>query len=173
MIAVCTFIEQKYTEAIKKITLEQNKNVYYDLNLDLLDFMYYFPFEGSKFHENPHEFLKFLKLCITAVQSKLINEETDETLKPYMDLKKKINVRLGNIPPISEIAIGSIRNVRQCHMNKYMVIYGTVVRAQSVKNRETKKDFACKNCGKLYTAKSDIYEFSSFRLPPVCGGKVE
>ena len=91
--------------------------------------MYYFPFEGSKFHENPHEFLKFLKLCITAVQSKLINEETDETLKPYMDLKKKINVRLGNIPPISEIAIGSIRNVRQCHMNKYMVIYGTVVRA--------------------------------------------
>jgi len=84
-----------------------------------------------------------------------------------------LKVRLVNIPPINEIAIGSIRSVRQCHMNKYMVIYGTVVRAQSVKNRETKKDFACKNCGKLYTAKSDIYEFSNFILPPVCGGKIE
>jgi DNA replicative helicase MCM subunit Mcm2 (Cdc46/Mcm family) len=54
-----------------------------------------------------------------------------------------------------------------------MVLYGTVVRAQTVKNRETKKDFACKNCGKIYTANSDIYEFSSFKLPPICGGQVE
>lgn len=42
-----------------------------------------------------------------------------------------------------------------------------------MKNRETKKDFACKNCGKIYTASSDLYEFSRFLLPPVCGGEVE
>ena len=42
-----------------------------------------------------------------------------------------------------------------------------------MKNRETKKDFACKNCGKIYTANSDIYEYSRFLLPPICGGEVE
>ena len=58
-------------------------------------------------------------------------------------------------------------------MNKYIVIYGTVIRTSNMKNRETKKDFACKNCGKIYTASSDLYEFSRFLLPPVCGGEVE
>ena len=53
-----------------------------------------------------------------------------------------------------------------------MVIYGTVLRAHNIKNRETKKDFACKQCGKIYNATSDIYEFSSFKLPQVCGGTV-
>jgi DNA replicative helicase MCM subunit Mcm2 (Cdc46/Mcm family) len=90
-----------------------------------------------------------------------------------MTLKRRVNIRLINIPPMKEISIGSIRNVRQCHVNKYMVLYGTVVRAQTCKNRETKKDFACKTCGKIYTAASDIYEFSSFKLPPICGGQVE
>ena len=51
-----------------------------------------------------------------------------------------------------------------------MVIYGTVMRATTIKNRETKKDFACKACGKIYTAQSDIYEFANFLLPKICGG---
>ena len=54
-----------------------------------------------------------------------------------------------------------------------MVIYGTVMRATTIKNRETKKDFACKACGKIYTAQSDIYEFANFLLPKICGGQVE
>ena len=87
MIAVCTFVEEKYRDTIIKITLEQSLNVYYDLNLDLLEFMYYFPFEGSKFHENPNEFIKFLKLCLRAVQSKLIASETDALIQPFMQLK--------------------------------------------------------------------------------------
>lgn len=54
-----------------------------------------------------------------------------------------------------------------------MVIQGTVIRTTNVKNRETKKDFACRNCGKVYRASSDIYEFNRFVLPPICGGEVE
>jgi len=81
MIAVCTFVEEKYREQIIKITLEPAVNIYYDLNLDLLEFMYYFPFEGSRFHENPNEFIKFLKLCLRAVQSKLITSETNDAIQ--------------------------------------------------------------------------------------------
>ena len=46
-----------------------------------------------------------------------------------MEIKRRVHIRLINIPPMKEISIGSIRNVRQCHVNKYMVLYGTVVRA--------------------------------------------
>jgi DNA replicative helicase MCM subunit Mcm2 (Cdc46/Mcm family) len=90
-----------------------------------------------------------------------------------LTLKKHLDVRLANVPPLKEITLDSIRHIRQCHVNKYMVLYGTVIRATSIKNRETKKDFACKNCGKIYTASSDILEYNNFKLPPVCGGEVE
>ena len=94
-------------------------------------------------------------------------------MKQFLSLKKKMDVRLTNVPPLKEITLETIRNIRQCHVNKYMVVYGTVIRCTSVKNRETKKDFACKFCGKIYTAKSDILEYNSFKLPPICGGEVE
>jgi DNA replicative helicase MCM subunit Mcm2 (Cdc46/Mcm family) len=87
--------------------------------------------------------------------------------------KRHIDIRLTNVPPLTEITLDTIRNLRQCHVNKYIVIYGTIIRTTARKNRETKKDFACKNCGKIYTANSDIYEYSRFLLPPICGGEVE
>lgn len=48
-----------------------------------------------------------------------------------------------------------------------------MIRTSNVKNRETKRDFACTNCGKIYRASSDIYEYARFLLPPICGGEVE
>ncbi|CDW81828.1 mcm2 3 5 family protein [Stylonychia lemnae] len=87
--------------------------------------------------------------------------------------KKHVDVRLINVPPLREIFLDTIRNLRQFHVNKFMVIQGTVIRTNLVKNRETKKDFACKSCGKIYRASSDIYEFTNFLLPPICGGEVE
>jgi len=66
----------------------------------LLEFMYYFPSEGAKFHDFPKEFLKFLKQCFIAVQSKLIADEQDESVKQFMEIKKRINVRLTDVPPL-------------------------------------------------------------------------
>jgi len=77
------------------------------------------------------------------------------------------------VPPLNEITLESIRNIRQCHVNKYIMVFGTVLRRTHIKNRETKKDFACKTCGKIYTASSDIYECNRFILPPICGGELE
>ena len=54
-----------------------------------------------------------------------------------------------------------------------MVIHGTVIRVTSQRNRETKKDFACSNCGKIYSVRSDIMEYNNFVLPQVCGGEFE
>jgi len=72
MISICTFLEDKYKDTITKMTLERDPNLHYDINIDLLEFLYHFPFEGSRFHDYPKEFLKFLKQCFIAVQSKIM-----------------------------------------------------------------------------------------------------
>jgi len=99
--------------------------------------------------------------------------DAENSIKHLLTPKKHIDVRLINVPPLKEIYLDTLRNLRQSHVSKFMVIQGTVIRSSNVKNRETKKDFACKNCGKIYRATSDIYEFNRFLLPPICGGEVE
>ena len=138
----------------------------------MLDFLYHFPSEASQFHKFPKETLKFLKKIFFMVQQKLIQQE-DEAFKQFLFPKKHLDIRFINVPPLKEIYLDTIRNLRQYHVNKFMVIQGTVIRTSNVKNRETKKDFACKNCGKIYRASSDIYEYTRFLLPPICGGEVE
>ena len=61
MIAICTFVEERYAEPIQKILLETAIEGHYDFHLDMLQFLYYFPFEGSRFHDYPKEFFKFIK----------------------------------------------------------------------------------------------------------------
>lgn len=36
--------------------------------------------------------------------------------------KKHIDVRLINVPPLKEIYLDTLRNLRQSHVNKFMVI---------------------------------------------------
>lgn len=81
MIKICSYLEDKYIEEMKKIIMDRDPNLHYDIDLEylfvihiysLLEFLYYFPFEGSRFHDYPKEFLKFIKKCFIAVQSKLI-----------------------------------------------------------------------------------------------------
>ena len=75
MITICTYLEEKYQEQVKKIVMERDPELHYDVNVDLLEFLYHFPYEGSRFHEYPKEFIKFIKKCLVAVQSKIIAGE--------------------------------------------------------------------------------------------------
>lgn len=83
--------------------------------------MYHFPFEGSRFHDYPKEFLKFLKKMFFNVQQKLIQFE-DPSFKQFLHPKKHVDVRLINVPPLKEIYLDTIRNLRQYHVNRFMVI---------------------------------------------------
>ena len=88
-------------------------------------------------------------------------------------MKQYLDVRLSNVPPANEVMVESVRKLRNSHVSKYVTIFGTAVRTSNVKNRELQRDFQCKKCGKVYTAQSDIFEYSRFNLPPVCGGEIE
>lgn len=45
------------------------------------------------------------------------------------------------IPPTKEIVAESIRQVSAEHLNKYLIVFGTVVRTGNVHSRELYKDF--------------------------------
>jgi hypothetical protein len=55
--------------------------------------------------------MKFLKKCLVAVQSKIIAGEEDH-VRQFLTLKKHLDVRLTNVPPLKEITLDSIRNIR-------------------------------------------------------------
>ena len=67
MITICSYLEDKYQEQVKRIVMEKETQIHFDVEIDLLEFLYHFPYEGSRFHDYPREFLKFLKKCLVAV----------------------------------------------------------------------------------------------------------
>ena len=77
------------------------------------------------------------------------------------------------VPPTKEIVCESIRKVGSEHLNKYIIVFGTVVRTGNVHSRELYKDFQCKSCGKKITCESDITEYNKFNLPQRCDSQVE
>lgn len=88
-------------------------------------------------------------------------------------MKERLDIKLINVPPTKEIVAESIRDLSSQHLNKLIIIFGTVVRTGNVNSRELKKKFACKTCGKQVICESDIAEYNRFKLPLACDGEVE
>ena len=80
----------------------------------------------------------------------------------YFRVKKNIDIKLINVPPTTEIVASSIRSVTSEHLNKFIILFGTVIRTGNVHNRELFKDFECKNCNKVFTCESDITDYNKF-----------
>lgn len=107
----------------------------------------------------------------------LCNHQT-QCIKPLFTFSsvvtpKKIVVKLTNVPPTKEIVAESIRSVTSEHQNKFIILFGTVVRTGHVHSRELYKEFQCKACEKTVVCESDISECNRFIMPPKCTGKVE
>lgn len=58
-----------------------------------------------------------------------------------MHVKERLDVKLINVPPTSEIVCETIREIDATHLNKFIIIYGTVVRTGNVGARELFKKF--------------------------------
>lgn len=82
-------------------------------------------------------------------------------------------VKLSNVPPTKEVVAESIRSVGAEHLNRFIILFGTVVRTGNVHSRELFKEFSCRQCGKTIVCESDISEYNRFNFPAQCSGKVE
>lgn len=84
-----------------------------------------------------------------------------------------LDVKLKSVPPTHEILTESIRDITTSHQNKFVIIFGTVVRTGNVHSRELRKLFKCKQCEKEVECYSDITEYNKFIMPVMCDGKVD
>ena len=82
-------------------------------------------------------------------------------------------MKLINVPPTKEVVAESIRQVGSEHLNKFIILFGTVVRTGHIHSRELFKEFMCKSCEKKVVCESDVTEYNRFNLPAKCNGKVE
>lgn len=64
-----------------------------------------------------------------------------EFMNLLISLKKYLDVKLSSVPPTKEIVAESIRQVGAEHLNKYIIVFGTVVRTGHVHSRELYKKF--------------------------------
>eukprot|EP00347_Sterkiella_histriomuscorum_P013643 403363933 len=165
------FMKESYDQLVP-ILMGEDTIIYYDITVDLLDFIYNFPFLGGKFHEHPFEFLEFLKDTLVACQQKIVEKDEDK-LPVNVVVKKNLDVKLLNIPPTKEVVAESIRAVNTEYQNKFIILTGTVVRTGHVNSRELFKQFKCRQCEKEFTCESDITEYNNFKLPQRCDGKVQ
>lgn len=79
-----------------------------------------------------------------------------------------------NVPPSKDIVAESIRGLSSKHIDKSIIIYGTVVRASNMKARKLKQKLECAACGWETVAESDIgLEELKYNKPLSCGGQVE
>ena len=85
----------------------------------------------------------------------------------------RLDIKLINVPPTNEVLAESIRDLNSRHLNKLIIIFGTVVRTGNVNSRELQKYFKCRQCGEEYVCESDITEYNNFNLPKTCTGRVQ
>ena len=87
-------------------------------------------------------------------------------------MKKNLDVKLIQVPPLKEVHCESIRNLNSHNLGKTTIIFGTVIRTGNMSARELIKDFQCKLCGRRITCESDISEYNKFILPTRCDAPI-
>lgn len=138
---------------------------------------------GSMFHDHPSQFDAvlqhlFFHVQITAAESLsrdqiVFSSQQHSVNNNNPTVKERLDIKLINVPPTKEIVSESIRDLSAKHLNKLIIIFGTVVRTGNVNSRELKKKFACKACEKEYICESDLAEYNKFIMPLACEGMVE
>ena len=85
-----------------------------------------------------------------AILSRKIVCNHNKLILLLFSVKKNLDAKLINVPPTQEIVADSIRSVNSEHLNKFIILFGTVVRTGNVHSRELVKDFKCKQCEKEF-----------------------
>ena len=85
----------------------------------------------------------------------------------------RLDIKMINVPPTKEVLAENIRELNSRHLNKLIIIFGTVVRTGNINSRELQRNYKCRACGEEYVCESDVTEYNNFNLPKTCIGRVE
>lgn len=153
---------EKYFEQLMPIVFADDDNpvFWHDVTIDVIELIYNHPTFGPLFHDKPVEFVQIMKQVLDVCQDKLLAQMKEGVSYSEKEgsVKKHIDVRLMNVPPIQDVLCRNIRDISSSKVGKLVIIFGTVMRTGNVNSRELKKKFKCKACGFETIAESDITE---------------
>ena len=103
-----------------------------------MELIYKFPAFGGMFHDVPLELdtvLRYLFIqCQDIAAANLsMNQRCSQG---EIQTKTRLDIKFINVPPTSEVLAESIRCLSSRHLNKLIIIFGTVVRTGNVNSRE-------------------------------------
>ncbi|UXD21705.1 Minichromosome maintenance protein MCM [Ignicoccus pacificus DSM 13166] len=127
----------KYKEMLKRIVIERKKSLVVDFH-DIIDFSQEL---ASLIIDKPREYIpKFEKVL-------------KEIASAYAGKDYKVNLRFSNLPETVKL-----REIRDIHIGKLIMIEGILVRVTQVKERIRKAYFRCEACGTIFPViQNEIY----------------
>jgi DNA replicative helicase MCM subunit Mcm2 (Cdc46/Mcm family) len=84
-----------------------------------------------------------------------------------------VDVRLSHVPEIGLMKVENVKGLDVKHLNRFLVIEGTIIRVSKAKNRELESEVSWWQWGAIYTAHSEIEENNRLQFPPSWTNKVE
>ena len=69
---ILDFLIDKYSDQLVPLLLSEQETQYHSLTFDLLEFIFFFPEVGEKFHDHADEFQQFMKTAFRAAQSLIL-----------------------------------------------------------------------------------------------------
>jgi len=142
----------KYKEALKRVVLEKKRSLVVDFH-DIIDFDQEL---ASLLLDKPREYIpKFEKIL-------------KDMASAYAGREYTLNLRLSNLDETVKL-----REIRDIHVGKLIMIEGILVRITQVKERIKKAYFRCEACGTVFPVpQNDIYIVTPSACPnPECPKK--
>jgi len=139
------FIEISYVKELMRVAASGESS----LIMDFLEITKFDPDVAEALLEEPEESIKAAEIAITNFD--------------IPDVEKPIKVRITNLPEEQKVLI---RNIRAVHLDKLLVIEGTVRQKSDVRPQVTSARFECPSCGNIINV---LQLDTKFKEPTRCG----
>jgi len=123
---------------IKSIMSKESPELSYDLPIDMTMFIYSHPEAAQGFYAATFQFIEGLKSIVDSIQKQIL---TEENIIRYR-YKSKVVIRLDNIPELGDLRVPDIKSIDHKHLNKFVILTGTIIRVSKPKNREVESQVA-------------------------------
>lgn len=94
---------------------DDNPVFWHDVTIDVIELIYSYPSFGELFHDKPGEFIQLVKHVLDLCQHKILEGMQDrlDYSEKMGSVKKHIDVRFINVPPIQDVVCRNIRDIKR------------------------------------------------------------
>ncbi|CAI5721566.1 unnamed protein product [Peronospora destructor] len=128
---------------------------------------------GTLLFRHPEQLLPLFHMALANEVGRNAGNEPldgDGLLSIPLKIRRKIKVRVENLPPVAPLRKHAISAIRSNDVKQFIQIAGTVVRTGMIKMQEMEREYQCCNvrCRHRFLVKSDPEQGNVLEIPKVC-----